>query len=420
MKPGPITTTSAAGLEPLGSPAQRSYELLSSALKARLGPDFAALLAEPVAAAAGDRIDWYANAPGDIRPLADLPEAEAAALKTRLGAMVAAIRAEADILLQSARPDDQRLGEALANATEIPGPELIFARAGPDGTAQPVLVHWAWLRQEGRAVRGVLTAMIPRPATSAASAPAAPRPWAGWWWLVLCGWALLALMTGAILALLIAPCALMPGRIGTCPEPPPAMAAALTEARAAANEVAGAERLLALARRNCQPTVPLTPAAPPPVPPARPETEETDETRTNPPGEDDRQQAARRLDTRGAARGDLNFVLDWEGTDDVDIYVTCPTGQTVSHRNTGDCNGSLDLDANAKRKTAIPDPMENVVFEDAPLGIYKIRAHLRAHRSGGPVTVRLHVLRRDGPSQSYVGMLRPKERSWTTIVSISR
>lgn len=417
MTPGPITTTSAAGLEPLGSPAQRSYELLTAALEARLGAEHAALLAEPVAAEAGDRIDWYANGPGEVRPLADLPEAEAAALRDRLGSMVAAIRAAAETLADSARADDQRLGEALANATEIPGPEMIFARSGPDGTVWPVLVHWAWLRQEGRAVRGVLTAMIPRPAAPPPPAPAAPRPWAGWWWLVLCGWVLLALMTGAILALLIAPCALMPGRIGTCPAPPPALAAALTEARAAADEVAGTERLLALARRGCQPTQPLTPAAPPPAPPAP---TETDESRTNPPGEDDRQQAAGRLESRGAARGDLNFVLDWEGTDDVDIYVTCPTGQTVSHSNPGDCGGTLDLDANAARKTAIPDPVENVVFEDAPLGIYKIRAHLRAHRSGAPVTVRLHVLRRDGPSQSYVGMLRPKERSWTTIVSISR
>lgn len=413
MRTGPITTTTTEGLQPLGSAAQRSFELVSGALRDRLGAEHAALLAEPVAAAQGQQIDWYAPEPGEVLPLADLPEAEAAALRDRLGVLVAGIRAEADTLSESPRPEDQRLGEALAQAVEIPGPEMIFARRTPGGGLAPLLVHWAWLREERRAVRGVLTAMVPRPA---APVPVAvpTGPWAGWWALIWLGWLLLALMIGAILALLIAPCALMPGRIGACPAPPAALAAAMTEARAAADEVAGTERLLALARRQCQPTVPLTPLlTPPPAPPR-------EGNAAPPPGEAERAAVAARIAARGAARGDLNFTLEWAGAADLDLYVTCPTGATVSHRNRGDCGGTLDLEASGTGATAIADPVENAVFTDAPLGIYKVRAHLRAPPDAPETQVILHVLRRDGPSQSYVGKVSAKDRSWTTIISISK
>ncbi len=447
MQDGPITTTSAAGLQPLGTAAQRSFELLSAALEQRLDPAHAALLAEPVATAQGDRIDWYTQPGGEVLPLSDLPEAQAQSLRARLGEMVAQIRAEADRLGQSASPEDQRLGEALANCVEIPGPDMIFARRDGQGDWSPVLVHWAWLAEDGRAVRGVLSAMVPRAAPVVPVTPIDAPQWRGWWWLVLLGWIALALMVGAILALLIAPCALMPGRLGQCPPAPVAVAAAMSEARTASDEVAAIERALGLARRQCQPTIPLSPltvppetrdapeSAPPPSPtqsprppqsptppqsPAPPGQPDLREGRADPPGDAERAAAASRLAERGGARGDLNFTLEWHGMDDVDLYVTCPTGQTVSHRNRGDCGGTLDLDANVSRKTARQDPVENVVFEDAPLGIYKVRAHLRAHRSDIPVAVTLHVLRRDGPSQSYVGMVRPKERSWTTVISISR
>ena len=91
MQDGPITTTSAAGLQPLGTAAQRSFELLSAALEQRLGPAHAALLAEPVATAQGDRIDWYTQPGGEVLPLSDLPEAQAQSLRARLGEMVAQI-----------------------------------------------------------------------------------------------------------------------------------------------------------------------------------------------------------------------------------------------------------------------------------------------------------------------------------------
>ena len=136
-----IAATSTQGLQPLGSAAQRSYELVSGALRDRLGADHAALLAEPVAAAHGDSIDWYAPGPGLPVALADLPEEEAQALRDRLAGLVGEIEAEAARLSASEAPEDQRLGEALAHAVELPGEEMIHALRTPGGGLAPVLVY---------------------------------------------------------------------------------------------------------------------------------------------------------------------------------------------------------------------------------------------------------------------------------------
>ena len=114
------------------------------------------------------------------------------------------------------------------------------------------------------------------------------------------------------------------------------------------------------------------------------------------------------------------FRSEWATIDDVDLSVTCPTGVMISYLNKGDCNGTLDIDANVVRADAVTDPVENIVFQDAPVGIYKVRVHLRSERTDGPKEVILHVLRRDGPSQTYKGMVSQENRDWITNISISR
>lgn len=412
-----LATTSTEGLQPLGSAPQRSYELVSGAVRERLGAEHAAIFAEPVAAQHGDSIDWHAPLQGRAERLADLGEEEQAALRARLGALVGDIRAAAEALKDSDAPNDQRLAEALGNALEIPGEEMIWAVRDPKGALHPVLVHWAWVRDDQRAVRGVLSAMVARPAAAAPLPPPveARRGLGVWWWLILLGWLVLAALLAAILYLLVAPCGVNQRGLIFCPVAPPERAAAMSQAHVAGDEVAALERELALVDRQCHPTVPVLPVTPPEPAPA-PE-EETNAA----PTEADREAAARRIAERGARRGNLNFTLEWATLDDIDLYVTCPTGATVSYKNRGDCNGTYDLDANVKRAEAITDPVENIVFDDnAPLGIYKVRAHLRSERTEGAKRVVLHVLRRDGPSQSYQGMVGAGQDEWTTVISISR
>ena len=67
-----LVTTSSEGLRPLGSAAQRSYELVSGSLRDRLGDRHANLFSEPVATSYGDRFDWYAPFSGKAVPLTDL------------------------------------------------------------------------------------------------------------------------------------------------------------------------------------------------------------------------------------------------------------------------------------------------------------------------------------------------------------
>ncbi|MEX0282140.1 MAG: hypothetical protein AB3N13_13235 [Arenibacterium sp.] len=427
-----LTTTSSEGLQPLGSAAQRSYELVSATVRSRLGEAHAALFAEPVAAPHGDKIDWHASLQGRPQQLSTLENDEAEALRARLSELVEAIRSEAESLGASDTPDDQRLSEALTNALEIPGEEMIWAIREADGALSPVLVHWAWVRDEQRAVRGVLSKMVAKPASPAlatnlaASAPAgvvAQTPVRGnarwiWWWLLLLGWLVLAGLLAAILYVLIAPCGLSQGRLIFCPGEPPEIEAALSEAQVAADEVAALEREIALVDRHCQPTIPVLPQ-PAPVLPVFPTPAPEDESRLT-PEDRDRADVERRIDERGATRGALNFSIAWAGPDDVDLHVTCPSGETINYRKTQACGGALDLDANARRARAINDPVENVVFETAaPRGLYKVRVHLYDRRSPGPTPVTLYVLRRDGPSQTYQGRVSATQSTWITNISIS-
>lgn len=442
-----LITSSAEGLQPLGSAAQRSYELVTGALRSRLGPDHAALFAEPVATEHGDMFDWYAAAGGTAIPLADLPEEQAAELRGRLGALVGDIRAEAERLAESGAADDLRLSEALKNAIEVPGPEMIFALKDADGGLRPVLAHWAWVRDETQAVRGILTAMIPRAGLQAGAAAAgagqggdAGAAGAGryrrlWLLLIGLGWVLLALMLAYILYLLIKPCGLLRSGPDFCPAEEAALSTVYQEGAAIEDRIARLEHELALAGRTCRATVPVQPAAAPKAgapaqktgeDPAQKPADKPAETPGDGPAsdpaetEESRADVNRRMAERGAARGALNFALEWRSTDDIDLFVTCPSGKTVGYANRTDCGGRYDLDANVAIQQAVSDPVENIVFDEAMPGVYKVRAHLRGNRTPGDKKVVLHVLRAEGPSNSYSGVVSETAREWITNISISR
>ncbi|MEY8827762.1 hypothetical protein AB9K34_05000 [Sedimentitalea sp. XS_ASV28] len=275
-----LATTSSEGLQPLGSAAQRSYELVSDTVRNRLSSAHANLFAEPVATEHGDMIDWYAPIEGTAQPLTALDEEAADALRARLGGLIGDIRREAESLAESPEVQDQRLAEALGNAIEIPSEAMIYALRQPDGAVQPVLVHWAWLGAERQSVRGILTTMVPRAQSRAAGAgQASAAPDAvqavrtrSWWWLLLLGWLLLAAMLACILYLLIAPCGLQGGQLFFCPEPPAEVSEIPLERQVLEAEIAALEHEIALVDRACQPTIPVGPAAPDTQTPTAPTT----------------------------------------------------------------------------------------------------------------------------------------------------
>ncbi len=384
-----LTNTSTEGLKPLGTAPQRSFELVSETVRAQFGPEHAALFAEPVPTQYGDRFDWYATVAGKAVPLADAADPQA--VRARLSSLVSDIKTHADSLLASKTAEDQRLGEALANALEAPDEDALFVIEGPDGSAQPVLVNWAWTRDEQVAVRGVLTGMDRRavhkrpgfvPATPPVSVAAVGvNPL--WWWLVWLGWGLLALLIAAVIALLIEPCALrlswLPDTCAKTENVPDTLAEdrALLEDR-----IALVQKEIAIKDRLCQPDFAQLPIpepdaiVPPPtgIQPSLPVDPQVD----------------RRAEAAGAQRGDLTFTLIWEGTDDLDLHSTCPSGETLFFLDKVRCNGVMDLDMNSFQ--VVPDPVENAYFTDPLAGDYRIRVHLYRQREGsGPVAFTLQV-----------------------------
>lgn len=383
-----LTNTSTEGLKPLGTAPQRSFELVSDTVREKLGPAHAALFAEPVPTQYGDRFDWYAPVSGRATLLADVPDPEA--VRARLSALVADIKDFADTLLASKAADDQRLGEALANALEVPDEGSVFVIEQDDGTAQPVLVNWAWTRDEQVAVRGVLTGLDKRAVRRQPKympPPSAPVAMAGanpiWWWLVWLGWALLALMIAAVIALLIEPCALRVSWLPNTCTKAEVTPDTLAEDRALLEDrIALVQKEIAIKDRLCQPDFAQLPipepqaVVPPPtgIQPSLPIDPEVDQ----------------RARAAGAQQGNLSFTLIWEGTDDLDLHSTCPSGETLFFLDKVRCNGVMDLDMNSFQ--VVPDPVENAYFTDPLTGDYRIRVNLYRQREGtGPVTFTLQV-----------------------------
>ncbi len=434
-----LATTTPSGRTALGTAPQRSHDLVAGTVAQRLTPRHAALFAEPVAGATGDVTDWYATVPGRARPLADLTGDAQAAVLADLDRLRAEIAAEA-AAIEAAAPRDpqaQRLAEALRNALQVPSEDCIHAvEAADGGPPQPVLVMWAWTDTRLAPVRGVLSGTDARAPAHAPPLPAmaqpavAPRataaaPWL--WGLVAAGWVLLAVLSGAILWLMIPACGLSGSFLPRhCPTPPAAVSIAEAETAVLEDEVAQLIRALADADRACQPLPPPPPPPPPPpappplAPPPAPVPEPVPEPvplpepiglpppAPPPPASE----IDRRLDAAGAGRGRLTVSLAWNSRSDLDLHVTCPDGATVNFQRRRACGGVLDVDANAGQRRS-NTPVENVFFANPAAGRYGLRVHLYASATGGrPEPFEVQV--RDGARVEVLrGTVAPGRPTWT-------
>ncbi len=88
------------------------------------------------------------------------------------------------------------------------------------------------------------------------------------------------------------------------------------------------------------------------------------------------------LDTvlaEGGEVGEVNIVLSWQGTADLDLRVTCPSGAIIYYGEKRACGGALDVDANAGFTMA--SPVENIVFSVMPQsGYYEVGVNLYSYR----------------------------------------
>jgi hypothetical protein len=86
--------------------------------------------------------------------------------------------------------------------------------------------------------------------------------------------------------------------------------------------------------------------------------------------------------------GNLRIHLRWDTIDDLDLHVIDPDGNEIYYDNKiALCQGSkgeLDVDANSGTGTTSPPPEENIFWDKAPTGLYKVRVKLFKKRENIP------------------------------------
>src|SRR5262249_54367473 len=169
----PLQRYRALGLT--GDPVWRAAGQLRAAIAQRLSREHADLLAIPEVEPSGRRIDWYAPFDGEARPLADLGEAERAAVIAKVRHLHADMASLAATMEAPARSGAERtFARLLRDASTAPGEETLHVVDG-----RRVMTFWGF--SADAALPGVFIASPPAPlrppappvATAAfASAPA--------------------------------------------------------------------------------------------------------------------------------------------------------------------------------------------------------------------------------------------------------
>ena len=206
----PLQRYRALGLA--GDPVWRAARQLRAAITQRLSSEHADLLAIPEVDPSGRRIDWYAPFDGEVRRLADLGDAEHAAVQNKIRRLHEGLVGLAISMEEPTRSGAERnFARLLRHALTAPGEETLYVVDG-----KPVMTFWGF--SADAALPGVFLptappAPPPPPAAAipqavmasmpAAAMMAAPGTRSTWWqWLLL---VLLLLLLLAGLAWLLRP-----------------------------------------------------------------------------------------------------------------------------------------------------------------------------------------------------------------------
>lgn len=170
---GPMRALASQGILATDCHAQ-----LKAILLQKLGPEHAALLAEPQHDAEGSSVDWYAEGQGPAIALKDLPEEDANTLRARATSLANDIAALSGTLTSDAQARQALSGQLLRLALQHPSDGDIWSVNG-----QPVLVNWGFAPGSAGALPQDLTrlgAALPPPPVPPVPAPAAGAgclPW---------------------------------------------------------------------------------------------------------------------------------------------------------------------------------------------------------------------------------------------------
>ena len=146
------------------------YAQVRAILLQKLGPEHAALLAEPQHDAEGRNVDWYATGQGEARPAKELPEAEAQALRAKAGALAKDILNLSHALTAESQARQALSGQLLQLALQHPAENDLWSVGG-----KPVLINWVFLPGAGGAPTAEFSAWGP-PSPAPVAAPVPPPP----------------------------------------------------------------------------------------------------------------------------------------------------------------------------------------------------------------------------------------------------
>ena len=401
-----------------GIPVVQTYPQIVNAVRRTLGPEHAALFAEPnIDSTTGD-IQWYPRVSGQARLFSALGPQERDAAELRLARLVNDIHCHADTLADSKQPADHIVAENLRLALEVPDTGNV-ALVGD----QPVLYGWGHVPRGEATPRHLLRVLAERrleaerkAAEDAAMAaeeearraheaaqapprsaiePAPPfieghtgveRTGSGrfrlhiyhdlaqslavvrrsWGWLLPFAWVVFSLLMLAIGWLLLKHCALgWPSVFDVASRPFLDYCRIETAVRNDDAPIAALrQRLAQLDEQLRNRKLACVPPPPPPPPPPQ-----------------QRGETEKRLEEQGGRIGAVNIVLTWNTDDDLDLYATCPGGMKIGYTNKVACGGKHDLDRNAGE--IVPKPIENIVWETgaAPAGKYTVEVNRYTARS---------------------------------------
>jgi hypothetical protein len=113
--------------------------------------------------------------------------------------------------------------------------------------------------------------------------------------------------------------------------------------------------------------------------------------------------------------GDVQVTLRWDTSDDVDLFVTDPAGETVSYGNPSvSSGGQLDVDANAFCEIRMSAPVENIFWPTggAPTGSYSayVVLSIPCGSTPTPVSYSLTILAQ-GQTQTFQGIVSAEAAS---------
>ena len=126
------------------------------------------------------------------------------------------------------------------------------------------------------------------------------------------------------------------------------------------------------------------------------------------------------IDEGFVGSGSIQITLWWQTGADIDMYVTDPTGETISYSHRNASSGG-ELDRDARGACTNNETTENVYWNtpNPPSGAYRVEAHYYSEcNSAGPTPIVMSISVGGAIVGAYQYTLRPSERTTMATFNI--